>query len=102
MNIRILLVDDFPLIREGFAMALESDPAFRVVGQAEDGEIALRLAQELAPDVVLLDLRMPGMGGITLLERLRVEAPDVKALVVTATEKVNRCSTQSPPAPRDI
>jgi len=88
MNIRILLVDDFPLVREGFAIALEADPGLTVVGQAEDGESALRLARELAPDVVMLDLRMPGMGGITLLERLRTEAPHTKPLVVTATEKV--------------
>ncbi|HEY3186686.1 MAG TPA: response regulator transcription factor, partial [Solirubrobacteraceae bacterium] len=56
MNIRILLIDDFPLIREGFAAALETDPALTVVGQADDGEQGLRLARELQPDVVILDL----------------------------------------------
>src|SRR5919201_1562047 len=72
MNIRILLIDDFPLIREGFAAALEADPG---------------LAHELQPDVVILDLRMPEMGGMTVLERLRTESPESKFLVVTATEK---------------
>jgi|1185.fasta_scaffold310076_2 DNA-binding NarL/FixJ family response regulator len=88
MKIRILLVDDFPLIREGFAAALEADPALEVVGEADDGETALRLARERRPDVVIVDLRMPGMGGMTLLERLRTEAPDAKPMVVTAVEKV--------------
>jgi DNA-binding NarL/FixJ family response regulator len=87
MNIRLLLIDDFPLIREGFAAALECDPALEIVGQADNGEDGLRLAGELQPDVVLLDLGMPGMGGMTVLERLRTDAPETKVLVVTATEK---------------
>ena len=87
MNIRILLIDDFPLIRQGFAAALETDPGLTIVGEADNGEEGLRLAQELQPDVVVLDLGMPGMGGMTVLERLRSEAPQVKVLVVTANEK---------------
>src|SRR5881398_3802986 len=87
MKIRILLIDDFPLIREGFAAALEADPGLTIVGQADNGEEGLRLARELQPDVVILDLHMPGMGGMTVLERLRTQAPGAKALVVTATEK---------------
>jgi DNA-binding NarL/FixJ family response regulator len=87
MNIRVLLIDDFPLIREGFAAALESDPGLKIVGQAENGEDGVRLARELQPDVVVLDLSMPGMGGMTVLEKLRTEAPEAKVLVVTATEK---------------
>ena len=87
MNIRLLLVDDFPLVREGFAAALECDPGLSIVGQAENGEDGLRLARELQPDVILLDLNMPGMGGQTVLDRLRTDCPDVKVLVVTATEK---------------
>ena len=87
MNIRLLLIDDFPLIREGFAAALEADPGLKIVGQADNGEEGLRLARELQPDVVILDLHMPEMGGMTVLERLRTESPKSKALVVTATEK---------------
>src|SRR3954469_4845939 len=87
MNVRLLLIDDFPLIREGFAAALECDPALTIVGQADNGDDGLRLACELQPDVVILDLRMPGMGGMTVLERLRSELPESKVLVVTATEK---------------
>src|SRR3954465_9838658 len=87
MNIRILIIDDFPLIREGFAAALETDPALTIAGQAESGVDGLRLARELQPDVVVLDLGMPDMGGMTVLERLPREAPEAKVLVVTATEK---------------
>jgi DNA-binding NarL/FixJ family response regulator len=86
MNITILLVDDFPLICEGFAVALESDPGLKVVGQADNGEDGLRLARELQPDVVILDLKMPGMGGMPVLERLRAEMPAIKVLVMTASE----------------
>ena len=89
VNIRLLLIDDFPMIRDGFAAALECDPGLTIVGQADSGEDGLRLAHELAPDVILLDLGMPGMGGMTVLERLRTEAPEAKVLVVTATEKVD-------------
>jgi two-component system response regulator NreC len=87
MNIRLLLIDDFPLIREGFAAALKSDPGLKIVGQADNGEEGLRLARELQPDVVVLDLSMPGMGGMTVLEKLHNDAPETKVLVVTATEK---------------
>src|SRR3954466_14323186 len=87
MNIRILLIDDFPLIREGFAAALVSDPGLTIVGQADNGEDGLRLSRELQPDVGILDLRMPPMGGMTLPQRLRTEATGSKGLVVTATEK---------------
>ena len=87
MKIKILLIDDFPLIREGFAAALETDPGLTIVGQADNGETGLRLTAELQPDVVILDLHMPMMGGMTVLERLRPQAPDAKVLVVTATEK---------------
>jgi DNA-binding NarL/FixJ family response regulator len=87
MNISVLLIDDFPLLRQGFAAALELDPGLTVVGQAQDGEEGLRLAHTQRPDVVVLDLHMPGMGGMSVLERLRSELPDTRALVVTATEK---------------
>src|SRR3954469_9616353 len=87
MNIRLLLIDDFPLIREGFAAALESDPGLKIVGQADNGEEGLRLARELQPDVVGLDLSMPGMGGRTVREKLRTDLPGANGVVVTATGK---------------
>ena len=87
MNIRVLLVDDFPLIREGIAAALSRDPAIDVVGEAADGVEGLRMANELQPDVIVLDLHMPEMGGIMVLERLRTEVPSARVLVMTASEK---------------
>ena len=87
MKIRVLVIDDFPLVREGLAAALAIDPGFEVLGQGSDAEEGLRMARELRPDVVLLDLRMPEGGGIALLERLREELPETRALVVTASEK---------------
>ena len=87
MNIDVLLVDDFPLVREGMAAALTRDPAIRVVGQAENGKEALQLARELQPDVVLLDLHMPEMGGMMTLERLQAEVPEARVLIMTASEK---------------
>jgi DNA-binding NarL/FixJ family response regulator len=87
VKIRVLVVDDFPLVREGLAAALAIDPGFEVLGQASDAEEGLRMARELRPDVVLLDLRMPEGGGIALLEKLREELPETRALVVTASEK---------------
>jgi two-component system, NarL family, response regulator DevR len=87
VKIRVLVVDDFPLVREGLAAALAIDPGFEVLGQASDAGEGLRMALELRPDVVLLDLRMPEGGGIALLEKLRDELPETRALVVTASEK---------------
>ena len=87
MKIRVLVIDDFPLVREGLAAALAIDPGFEVLGQGSDAEEGMRMARELRPDVVLLDLRMPEGGGIALLEKLREELPETRALVVTASEK---------------
>ena len=87
LDIKVLVVDDFPLVREGLAAALSLDPGFTVVGQASDAQEGLEMARELRPDVVMLDMRMPEGGGIALLEKLRAELPEIRTLVVTASEK---------------
>src|SRR3954447_14355834 len=87
MKIRVLVVDDFPLVREGLTASLEVDPGIDVIGEAADGDEGLRLARELRPDVVLVDMRMPGLGGPVLLTRIREELPETRVLVVTASEK---------------
>ena len=87
MKIRVLLVEDFPLVREGVAAALQRDPAITVVGEASNGREGLQMAHDLQPDVVLLDLHMPELGGMMLLERLRAELPAARTIVMTASEK---------------
>ena len=81
---RILVVDDHPLTRDALA-ALLTQGGFEVVGEAADGADALELARELQPDLVLLDLSMPGLDGLTALPGLRVAAPDCEVVVLTAS-----------------
>jgi DNA-binding NarL/FixJ family response regulator len=87
MKIRVVVVDDFPLVREGLVASLEADPGIDVVAEAADGDEGLRLCREHRPDVVLTDMRMPGLGGPVLLSRLREELPEARVLVVSASEK---------------
>ena len=81
--IRILIADDHLIIRQGLRLILETEKDFKLVGEASDGAQALSLSAELHPDVVLMDLRMPGMDGLTAIERLRVEQPDVAVVILT-------------------
>jgi DNA-binding NarL/FixJ family response regulator len=84
MSERILVVDDHPLTRDALAALLEQH-GFRVVGQAADGEEAVERARELHPDLVLLDLSMPGVDGLSALPRLRAAAPGCEVVVLTAS-----------------
>ncbi|MFE9750477.1 response regulator [Saccharothrix saharensis] len=81
--VRVLIVDDQALFREALATLLEVQPEIEVVGEAGDGEQAVRLCAELRPDVVLMDLRMPVLDGIAATNRLRVEQPGVRVLALT-------------------
>lgn len=88
--IRILIADDHPVVRDGLAAMLGTQPDFEVVATAANGLEAVRLAAELRPDVVLLDLAMPEMDGVEALARLRAASPAVRALVFTAFDTDER------------
>jgi DNA-binding NarL/FixJ family response regulator len=83
MTIRLLVVDDHPVVRDGLRGMLAGDPDFEVVGEAADGAEALALAQARRPDVVLMDLRMPTMDGVTAIGRLRAAGVPARVLVLT-------------------
>lgn len=84
--IRILLVDDHPLFREGVAHSLQSAPDIDVVGEASNGEDAVALARSLQPDMVLLDVNMPGMGGIAAAGEIAGLLPGVRIMMLTVSE----------------
>ena len=86
MSIRVLVVEDHPIVRESVTRALDHDPGIEIVGATDNGMTALRLARDLTPDVMVLDLKLHGLGGPAVLERVRREAPHVRALVLTANE----------------
>lgn len=80
----VVIVDDHRMFREALRLLLETDPAMRVIGEGGDGREAIRLAHELHPDILLLDLIMPVMSGLDALRELSRSAPDVRTLVVAA------------------
>ena len=84
MSTRILIADDHPVVRQGLRMFLSLEPDFDVVGEAQDGTEAVRLAHELKPDVVLMDLIMPVMDGISAIKIIRRELPDVEVIALTS------------------
>jgi DNA-binding NarL/FixJ family response regulator len=81
--IKILLVDDQPLFREGLRTLLSVHADFEVVGEAGNGEVALRLARSLSPAVVLMDLQMPVLDGVAATRRLHAEHPECRVIVLT-------------------
>ncbi len=86
MSVRILVTDDHPVVRAGLSGMLSGEPDFEVVGEAGNGKEALALTSELRPDVVLMDLRMPEMDGVTAIERIKAEYPETQILVLTTYE----------------
>jgi DNA-binding NarL/FixJ family response regulator len=84
MTIRIVIADDHAVVRQGLRMFLGLDPELEVVGEAEDGAEALRLARELHPDVVVMDLAMPVMDGIAATSAIREQEPETEVLALTS------------------
>jgi DNA-binding NarL/FixJ family response regulator len=85
--IRVVLADDHPVVREGLRLLVDAQPDMRVVGEAADGEAAWRAAKALAPDVLVMDLSMPVLGGAQATERVRRDCPNVKVLALTVHEE---------------
>jgi two-component system, NarL family, response regulator LiaR len=84
MTIRVLIADDHAVVRQGLKMFLSLTPEFEIVGEATNGAEALSMARKLRPDVVLMDLLMPEMDGITAITHLRRELPDTEAIALTS------------------
>ena len=85
--LRIVLADDHAVVREGLKALVNAQRDMRVVGEASDGEEACRMAKELAPDVIVMDLSMPLLGGAEATERVRRDCPGVKVLALTVHEE---------------
>ncbi len=83
-EIRLVLADDHAVVRSGTRELLEQEPDLKIVGEASNGEEAVRMAQELQPDVIVMDVRMPKMSGVEATRRIKTESPGVKVLVLTA------------------
>jgi two-component system, NarL family, invasion response regulator UvrY len=88
MTIKVMLVDDHAVVRMGFRLLLQSTPDIEVVAEAESGEEACKLYSEKKPDVVVMDLSMPGIGGMEALNRIRAKFPNARILVLSAHDDV--------------
>lgn len=87
-RIKVMLVDDHAVVRMGFRLLLQGAPDIEVVGEASSGEEAVRQFQGLAPDVLVMDISMPGMGGLEAIDRVLLKQPQQKILVLSAHEDV--------------
>lgn len=81
--IKLLIVDDHPLFRQGLIDVLETDPGLMVVGQAADGETATSLAEELRPDIVLMDVNLPNVNGLQVTRRILSQRPNTRIVILT-------------------
>ena len=95
-RIRILIADDHPLFRDGLHGLLDSVPDTEVVGEATDGKEAIALADSLQPDVILMDLKMPGVNGLEAMREILHTSPHIRILVVSMLEDDDSVFAASP------
>ncbi|GIQ69223.1 DNA-binding response regulator [Xylanibacillus composti] len=88
-TVRLLLVDDQELIRESLHIVLDMDPALEVAGMAENGEEAVRLCEQLQPDLILMDIHMPVMNGVEATQIIKQRWPDTKIIILTTFQEVH-------------
>jgi DNA-binding NarL/FixJ family response regulator len=82
-QIKLLIVDDHPLFRQGLCDVFETDPYLDVVGEAADGEVAIEKAFEVNPDVILMDINLPTINGLQVTRKIKAQLPDVKVIMIT-------------------
>lgn len=82
-NIKLLIVDDHPVFRQGLIDVLETDPYMEVIGEAADGEVAIELAHELQPEVILMDINLPTINGLQVTRKIKNQSPEKKVIMIT-------------------
>ena len=87
MPVKILIVDDHEIMREGLSALVKDEPDMEVIGQAQDGREAIRLTKQLKPDVIVMDVNMPGMDGVDATRRIVNNVPDIKIIALTMYPK---------------
>lgn len=87
--LRVILVDDHAVVRTGYRLLLENDPHIEVIAELESGEQANQQSRELNPDVIIMDLSMPGMGGLEAIRRIKARSPEIRVLVFTMHDNVS-------------
>lgn len=80
---KVVIVDDHPVFRQGLRDVLETDPEIQVVGEAANGEVALQMAEDVKPNVMLIDINLPDVNGLQVTRQIRAKQPDIKVIVVT-------------------
>ncbi len=89
-QIKLLIVDDHPVFRQGLIDVLETDPHMHVIGEAADGEVAIELAHDLQPEVILMDINLPTINGLQVTRKIKNKLPEMKVIMITGYDDVEQ------------